>query len=134
VARPRRLAHQDFLQTGFTLRKAKDWRNVLRLVFSVLSQPGGWGAAWLTLRMQLTLMLSHSQGPLYWRLRRGNTRSRVEKSVGDVLGGSIRVVTTPYGGLSLDVDDPEDYEILKKRYRDWMKIHNGTDEGPPIPD
>jgi hypothetical protein len=58
----------------------------------------------------------------------------VEKSVGDVLGGSIRVVTTPYGGLSLDVDDPEDYEILKKRYRDWMKIHNGTDEGPPIPD
>jgi GTP:adenosylcobinamide-phosphate guanylyltransferase len=134
VARPRWLAHQDFLQTGFTLRKAKDWRNVLRLVFSVLSQPGGWGAAWLTLRMQLTLMLSRSQGPLYWRLRRGNTRTRVEKSVGDVLGGSIRVVTTPYGGLSLDVDDPEDYEILKKRYRDWMKIHNGTDEGPPIPD
>lgn len=134
VARPRWLAHQDFLQTGFTLRKAKDWRNVLRLVFSALSQPGGWGAAWLTLRTQLTLMVSRGQGTLYWRLRRGNTRSRVEKSVGDVLGGSIRVVTTPYGGLSLDVDDPEDYEILKKRYRDWMEIHNSTDEGPPIPD
>ncbi|HSM68232.1 MAG TPA: nucleotidyltransferase family protein, partial [Xanthomonadales bacterium] len=80
VARPRWLAHQDFLQTGFTLRKAKDWRNVLRLVFNVLSQPGGWGAAWLTLRTQLTLMLSRRKGKWYRRLRAGNTRARVEKS------------------------------------------------------
>lgn len=126
VARPRFLAHQEFLQTGFTLRKAKDWRNVLRLVWSVLSQPGGWGAAWLTLRMQLTLMLSGGKGRLYHRLRNGNTQARVEKSVGDVLGGSIRVVVTPFGGLSLDVDDEEDYEILKKRYLDWIAIHNST--------
>jgi hypothetical protein len=124
VARPRRLSHQEFLQTGFTFRKAKDWRNVMLLVFNVLSQPGGWGAAWLTLRMQLTLMLSGGKGWLYHRLRRGNTRERVEKSVGDVLGGTIRVVTTPYGGLSLDVDDEEDYSILKQRYREWMAIHH----------
>lgn len=126
VARPRFLSHQEFLQTGFTLRKAKDWRNVLRLVWSVLSQPGGWGAAWLTLRMQLTLMLSGSKGRLYHRLRRGNTRARVEKSVGDVLGGTVRIIVSPFGGLSLDVDDAEDYKILKERHRDWMVIHNST--------
>jgi len=129
VARPRHLSHQEFLQTGFTLRKAKDWRNVLRLVWSVLSQPGGWGAAWLTLRMQLTLMLSGGKGRLYHRLRSGNTRERVEKSVGDVLGGSIRVVVTPFGGLSLDVDDEEDYEVLKLRYKDWIAIHHATRTG-----
>ncbi|MEJ2533953.1 MAG: nucleotidyltransferase family protein, partial [Gammaproteobacteria bacterium] len=28
VGRPRRLAHTEFLQTSFNLRKAKDWRNV----------------------------------------------------------------------------------------------------------
>ncbi len=127
VARPRNLAHQEFLQTGFTLRKAKDWRNVLLLVFRVLSQPGGWGAAWLTLRLQLTLMLSRKKGRLYQRLRKGNSRARIEKAVGDVLGGSVRVVTTPYGGLSLDVDDEEDYRVLDQRYQDWMAIHHRTD-------
>jgi GTP:adenosylcobinamide-phosphate guanylyltransferase len=130
VARPRHLSHQDFLQTGFTFRKAKDWRNVLLLVWNVLSQPGGWGAAWLTLRMQLALMLSRKQGWMYWKLRNGNTRERVEKSVGDVLGGTIRVVTTPYGGLSLDVDDEEDFRVLNERYPDWIAIHHATGANP----
>ena len=126
VARPRHLAHQEFLQTGFTFRKAVDWRNVVKLAFNVLKQPGGWGAAWMTLRMQLTLMLSRGKGRLYRRLRAGNTKTRVEKAVGDVLGGSIRIVTTPFGGLSLDVDDEQDYEILKTRYEDWIAIHQAT--------
>lgn len=126
VARPRRLSHQEFLQTGFTFRKAIDWRNVLMLTWNILSQPGGWGAAWLTLRMQVTLWLSGGKGRMYRWLRDGNTRERVEKSVGDVLGGRIRIVTTPFGGLSLDVDDVQDFEILEKRYRDWMVIHDAT--------
>ena len=43
-----------------------------------------------------------------------------------MLGGSIRIVTTPFGGLSLDVDDEQDYEILKTRYEDWIAIHQAT--------
>jgi len=127
VSRPRSLLHQEFLQTGFTFRKAVDWRNVMLLGFHFLSQPGGWGAAWLTLRLQLTLMLSGKKGWMYRRLRHGNTRERIEKSVGVVLGGSIRVINSPYGGLSLDVDDEEDYRVLRQRYQDWMVIHNSTD-------
>jgi len=126
VARPRRLSHHEFLQTGFTFRKAVDWRNVVMLTWNILSQPGGWGAAWLTMRMQLALMLSRGKGRLYRKLREGNTRERVERSVGDVLGGRIRVVTTPFGGLSLDVDDELDFDILKRRYREWMAIHDAT--------
>ncbi len=127
VARPRNLAHQDFLQTGFTFRKAVDWRNVVLLGFKFLRQPGGWGAAWLTLRLQLTLMLSRGRGWMYRKLRSGNTKAWVEKSVGDVLGGKVRIITTPYGGLSLDVDDEEDYRVLKQRYKEWISIHNETD-------
>jgi hypothetical protein len=58
VARPRKLAHQDFLQTGFSYRKAKDWHNVMSLVWSYLGRSGGWKAAWLTLRFQATLIAS----------------------------------------------------------------------------
>jgi GTP:adenosylcobinamide-phosphate guanylyltransferase len=127
VARPRNLAHQEFLQTGFSYRKAKDWRNVFSLVLHLFKQHGGWQAAWLTVRMQFTLWAGRYQwNRLYRWMRKGNTRERIERCTGTVLGGSIRVVISPFGGLSLDVDDEEDFEILSKRYEDWMAIHNAT--------
>ncbi len=130
VARPRKLAHQEFLQTGFSYRKAKDWRNVMKLVFSFFKQPGGWQAAWLTIRCQLTLMMRKGEGRFYRWMRAGNTAQRVEKCVSAVLGGSVRIVVTPFGGLSLDVDEEEDYRILSERYEDWIAIHNAVESKP----
>jgi GTP:adenosylcobinamide-phosphate guanylyltransferase len=130
VARPRHLAHQEFLQTGFSYRKAKDWRNVFALTLRLLTQHGGWQAAWLSVRMQFTLWARrYNWRRVYRWLRRGNTRERIERCTGAVLGGSIRVIITPYGGLSLDVDEEEDYRILSDFYPDWMAIHEATDEG-----
>lgn len=122
VARPRLLAHSEFLQTSFSYRKAKDWRNVLKLVISLFSQPGGWFAAWLTVRLQLAAMLARRGGRLYRRLRAGNTAAKVERGVSTVLGGPVRIVVTPYGGLSLDVDDEEDYRLLSECFDEWMEV------------
>jgi len=122
VGRPRKLANQEFLQTGFSYRKAKDWRNVVALTFNFFKSQGGWQAAWLTVRVQLTLMLSKGKGYWYKRLKRGNTRERIEKSISEVLGGAVKIVITPYGGLSLDVDDEEDFRILDSCYEEWAAI------------
>ena len=122
VGRPRKLSHQEFLQTGFSYRKAKDWRNVVALTFNFFKSQGGWHAAWMSIRVQITLMLSKRKGRLYRRLKKGNTQERVEKSVSDVLGGPIRIVITPFGGLSLDVDDHDDFRILDACYQDWAAI------------
>jgi GTP:adenosylcobinamide-phosphate guanylyltransferase len=122
VGRPRKLTRQEFLQTGFSYRKAKDWRNVIALTFNFFKTPGGWHAAWMSLRMQLTLMLSKKKGRLYRRLKKGNTQEKVEKAVSEVLGGPVKIVITPFGGLSLDVDDEEDFRILNARYDDWAAI------------
>jgi len=127
VGRPRKLANQEFLQTGFSHRKAKDWRNVVALIFDFFKSHGGWQAAWMTVRVQLTLMLSKGKGRWYRRLKKGNTRERVEKSVSEVLGGPVKVVITPYGGLSLDVDDDEDFRILDSCYKDWAVITAAVD-------
>lgn len=126
VARPRQLIHQEFLQTGFFYRKAVDWRNVVGLAFSILSQAGGLQSAWLTLRLQATLLASRRGGRLYRFLRRGNTRERLEACASKVLGSPLRLVITPFGGLSLDVDDEEDLKVLTARYRDWIAIHEAT--------
>ena len=122
IGRPRHLSHQEILQTGFSYRKAEDWRNVVALTFSFFKSEGGWHAARLSMRVQLTLMLSKKKGRWYKRLKKGNTRARVEKSIGDTLGGLIKIVITPFGGLSLDVDDEEDYRILDACYEDWAAI------------
>lgn len=127
VGRPRHLSHQEILQTGFSYRKAKDWRNVVALTFNFFKGDGGWHAARLSMRVQLTLMLSKRKGRLYRRLRKGNTRARVEKSISDTLGGSIKVVITPFGGLSLDVDDEEDFRVLDACYEDWAAITAAVD-------
>ena len=122
VGRPRKLSHQDFLQTGFSYRKAKDWHNVVKLIWSFFKQTGGWTAAWLTARYQATLMASRNGGWLYQRLRKNNYSERVEVVVSRVLGGSIKIVVTPFGGLSLDVDDEEDYRVLSKNFDEWKSI------------
>jgi GTP:adenosylcobinamide-phosphate guanylyltransferase len=127
VGRPRKLSHQEFLQTGFNYRKAKDWRNVVALTFTFFKSPGGWHAAWMSMRVQLTLMLSKGKGRWYRRLKKGNTQERVEMSVSDTLGGLIKIVISPYGGLSLDVDDEEDFRVLDACYKDWAAITAAVD-------
>ena len=121
VGRPRTLAHQEFLQTGFEHRKAEKWKNVLALAWYFLWQAGGLRATWITLRLQATLMAARGQGVIYRALRRGNTRTRIEQACGTVLGGSVRIVITPYGGLSLDADNEEDFKVLSERFDEWSR-------------
>ena len=122
VGRPHTLSNQAFLQEGFEHRKAEKLKNVIYLTWRFLSQHGGLPAAWLSIRMQATLMLSKKQGALYRRLRRGNTTRRTETVCGRVLGGTIRMVITPYGGLSLDADNEDDFQVLSRRFEDWIKV------------
>ena len=122
VGRPRTLAHQEFLQTGFEHRKAAKLKNVLALAWDFLSQPAGWEAAWLTARMQATLMAERAGSRWYPKLRAGNSLQRTEKVCSQVLGGSIKVVITPYGGLSLDADNEEDFRVLNQRFGDWRHM------------
>lgn len=126
VARPRKLSDHELLQTGFSHRKAKDWRNVLVVAFNFLTRPQGWQAAWMTARLQLTLMLCKNKGRLYRHLKKGNKEKRVEELLSSVLGGELKIVVTPFGGLSLDVDDEEDYRVLASRFDDWVKVTAAT--------
>ena len=128
VSRPYKLEHSEFLQTSFNLRKAKDWHNVAKLVFSLFSQHGGWFAAWMTVRLQLAAMLRRGQGRLYRRLRAGNTFEKIDRGVSTVLGGAVRLVDSPYGGLSLDVDDEVDYALLRDHYPEWIAEVRALDE------
>lgn len=131
VGRPRALAHQEFLQTGFDHRKAEQWKNVIGLAWHFLGQAGGWQAAWITLRLQATLLAARSAGGIYRRLRRGNPTQRILNACGTVLGGTVRLIITPWGGLSLDADNDEDFQVLSLRFEEWRRI--GPVDDPVVP-
>jgi hypothetical protein len=59
---------------------------------------------------------------MYQRLLRRNMTARIERACSTVLGGAVRMVITPYGGLSLDADNEEDFDILSRRFADWATI------------
>ena len=122
VGRPRTLANQAFLQTGFEHRKAEKLKNVLALVWDFLSQKGGWQAAWMSLRMQATLMAERSGSRFYEKLRAGNSARRTEEICSEVLGGPVRIVISPFGGLSLDADNVEDFRVLSARFKEWIRV------------
>lgn len=122
VGRPRGLSNHEFLQTGFSHRKAEKLKNVIILVWNFLSQHGGWHAAWLTLRLQVTLVASKKQGRLFRWLRSFNKTADAEKACSNVLGGPAHIVVTPYGGLSLDIDNEDDYRVLNQRFTEWSRI------------
>ncbi len=86
----------------------------------------------MTLRLQVTLLAARRGGRLYRRLRRWNTRERVEVRTSRVLGGPVRLVVSPFGGLSLDVDNEEDFRILADRYDEWMSIHDAAKSDYPL--
>ena len=65
-------------------------------------------------------MASRRGGGLYRWLRKGNTMERVDLAMGAVLGGTVKMIITPYGGFSLDVDDDEDFRVLSQRFDDWV--------------
>ena len=47
-----------------------------------------------------------------------------------MLGGPVRIVVTPYGGLSLDADNEDDFRVLSARYADWI----GMPPAPSVPE
>ncbi len=67
-------------------------------------------------------MASRRGGGLYRWMCKGNTLERVERAIGAVLGGTIKLIITPYGGFSLDVDDEEDFRVLGQRFDDWFLL------------
>lgn len=122
VGRPRLLENHKFLGTGFEHRKTAKLKNVLLLAWDFLSQSGGWLAAWLSLRMQATLVAERRGSRFYERLRKGNSAGRTEEVCSRVLGGRVKMVITPYGGLSLDADNEEDFHVLNERMEEWKDV------------
>lgn len=123
IVKPLKLGRLYLVQSGYSVRKLKMWRNVFRLMRIIACFPYGLRAMAYVSMMQLTSLL-YKYGLHKWArpIVRRSRRYRLEWYISHFLKSRVIMVESPYGGLSVDIDDAEDYEILKANFPQWRQI------------
>ncbi len=131
MARPRRIRNLEILQQGFAARKLTQWRSIGRLIKTFLQNPAGVRAVGHVLCFQAASLLGAAgMDRLAAAPRRLLPLESVERTASMMLGCRFTSVITPYGGLSLDIDDESDYAIIGENLSAWRE-HQRTLLLPP---
>jgi hypothetical protein len=119
-ARPARIVNLEVLQQGFAARKLTQWRSVLRLIRTFLGNPAGVrGACHVAWFQAASVFEKAGMGRLSRLARSRLVLSEIERTASRMLGCRFASLLTPYGGLSLDIDDESDYEIISENFAAW---------------
>jgi len=134
MVRPHRIRNLEILQQGFTARKLTQWRSIARLIRTFLENPGGIRGACHVASFQAVTVLD--RGGLTWlsSLARESLHLPViERTASMMLGCRFAAVVTPYGGLSLDIDEELDYEIIQENLIAWREHQRTLLPEPLLP-
>jgi hypothetical protein len=119
-ARPARIVNLEVLQQGFAARKLTQWRSVLRLIRTFLGNPAGIrGACHVAWFQAASVFEKTGMGRLSRLARNRLVLSEIEGTASRMLGCRFASLLTPYGGLSLDIDDESDYDIISENFAAW---------------
>ncbi len=122
LARPRRIRNLEILQQGFSARKLTQWKSVARLVAAFLKNPGGIRGAYHVACFQAVSLLERGgMSRLSGLVRKTLDLPVIERTASMMLGCRFAAVVTPYGGLSLDIDDESDYEVIRENFVAWRE-------------
>ncbi|HEV8335416.1 MAG TPA: hypothetical protein VGR67_03270 [Candidatus Polarisedimenticolia bacterium] len=122
LARPRRIRNLEILQQGFSARKLTQWWSVGRLIGSFLRNPGGIrGACHVACFQAASVLERHGWSWFSSVVRNSLDLAAVERSASAMLGCGFAAVITPFGGLSLDMDEESDYEIIRENLLPWTE-------------
>ncbi|MFC1851815.1 NTP transferase domain-containing protein [candidate division CSSED10-310 bacterium] len=123
LVKPLKLGRLYLVQSGYNVRKMKLWRNLFRLFKIVITLPYGMRAVGFISALKFSAHL-HKYGLGKWANPVENRckRSKLEWYLSHFLKTRFFMVSSPYGGLSIDIDDAEDYEILKQFFYQWLEL------------
>ena len=122
LARPARIRNLEILQQGFAARKLTQWRSVARLITTFLGNPAGFRGARHVAWFQAASVLEKAGLPGWSKLARNRLdMGIIERTASTMLGCRFAALVTPYGGLSLDIDEESDYEIIQENLAAWRE-------------
>ena len=122
LVKPFRLRNRFYIEKMYEARYQKEWGNILKLCWELMGgQRGSWRFVGAFLCLHAARLLS--------RYRLGNFRlarpfflepPAVCSLLSQLLATRFTLVTTPYGGCTLDIDNAEHYAALCANFTAWL--------------
>lgn len=122
LVRPFRLGNRFYIGKMYEYRYQKEWHNIMKLCWELLGkQRGSWRFIGAFLCLHAARLLS--------RYHLGNFRLArpfflelpvVCGLLSQLLSTRFSIVTTPYGGCALDIDNAEHYAALCANFTAWL--------------
>lgn len=126
---PFRVKHVSHIQAVYDHRHQKQFFNVIGLLIELIRKHSSLKGIliYLFLRSALFFDMVHLTFMIQL-VRRFLHLNSLERELGYILGCRFRVVSTPYGGATLDIDQEEDFDIIEQMYDDWIRHQNSINE------
>jgi hypothetical protein len=120
-----RVFNRDLIQTMYQFRYQQRWHNILRLGWRILRRPEVTVQVLLKfILLHVSRMLDRRGGRLLEKIqvffRRFLIKEDMQRDLSRILKARFGTVVTSFGGAALDVDNEKDFQIIKRRYHDWM--------------
>jgi hypothetical protein len=123
LVKPNWVGNKELIQEGFGVRKMKEWRNIIAVVFKLLKQKKRYQTVKLAVLLQITAVLKRNGYRKTAEFFRRHTRGeQLERTLNRLFMTRCKLIVSPYGGVSLDVDSESDYEILKDNQDFWLDV------------
>lgn len=123
VVKPNKIGNKELIQQSFGIRKLTEWQNVLKLIWRLVKQKNRYQTVRIAVLLQAIAVLNRNgfERGAEW-LRKRVRGEQLEKSFSRLFMTRFKLVVTPYGGVSLDVDCEDDYLKLVKHYHYWKRV------------
>ena len=123
LVRPNAVGQMDYIREIYSMRYQKKLINGLRLIGSLLFS----GVGLTGIRYYLYMRGSTSFRTRGWHWASTWCEKRLKREQGEawvskILGTRFKVVTTSFGGTTIDVDNENDYQTVCQRYAEWREL------------
>lgn len=122
LVRPFRLGNRFYIEKMYEYRYQKEWHNILKLCWELIGrQRGSLRFVGAFLRLHVARLLAR-YGLRDFRLARPFFLElpAVCSLLSQLLGTRFAIVTTPYGGCTLDIDNAEHYAAICAYFTAWL--------------
>lgn len=127
IVKPLKLGRLYLIQAAYSVRKLVKWRNIVRMLLFILRLPYGLTAAGYVIMLQISSLLNrYGLGEFAGPIVRRTHQERMTWYLSKFLHTRFVLISSPFGGLSIDIDDADDYEIMKRLLVPWREIQQNV--------
>ncbi len=121
LVKPLKIRNRRYIRNMYQYRYQRNIKNVLIFGFSLIGKDHP-GNLKFYIGLQLALFCSKLNLPSLAEIfRKWTPKREFEKCISKVLGTRFMGLESPLPGAALDIDNDEDYEAMKARFKEWEK-------------